>query len=100
MCGIFMEREQIRERLVEASGLPKDVLLKAAVVTLTGNFEVCIGNYRGITEYTDCVVRIQTKNGQIRVEGSRLQVKYYTNDEMKVTGQIDAVRFGSGRDEP
>ena len=53
MCGIFMEREQIRDRLVEASGLPKDVLLKAAVVTLTGNFEVCIGNYRGITEYTD-----------------------------------------------
>ena len=50
MCGIFMEREQIRERLVEASGLPKDVLLKAAVVTLTGNFEVCIGNYRGITD--------------------------------------------------
>ena len=30
------------------------------------------------------------------MEGSRLQVKYYTNDEMKVTGKIDAVVSGAG----
>ena len=99
MCGIFMDREQIRDSLVEASGMPKDVLLKAAVVTVTGNFEICIGNYRGITEYTDSLVRVQARNGQIRVEGSRLTVRYYTTDEMKITGKVEAIRFENGRDE-
>lgn len=73
--------------------MPKDVLLRAAVVSITGNFEVCIGNYRGITEYTDNLVRIRTKGGQIRITGLRLQVEYYTNDEMKITGRINAVCF-------
>ena len=53
MCGIFMEREQLRDRLVEAAGLPRDVLQKAPVLTVTGDFEVFIGNYRGIAEYSD-----------------------------------------------
>ena len=94
-----MDREQIRDSLVEASGMPKDVLLKAAVITVTGNFEICIGNYRGITEYTDSLVRVQARNGQIRVEGSRLTVRYYTTDEMKITGKVEAIRFENGRDE-
>ena len=45
------------------------------------------------------LVRIRTRTGQIRVAGSRLQVDYYTNDEMKVTGKIEEIRFESGREE-
>ncbi|HIX63460.1 MAG TPA: YabP/YqfC family sporulation protein [Candidatus Mediterraneibacter colneyensis] len=99
MCGIFMEREQLRERLASAASMPKDVTLKAAVVTALGNFEVCIGNYRGIMEYTENLVRVQTKGGQIRLTGSGLQVKYYTGDEMKITGRIEMIRFADGREE-
>ena len=92
-----MEREQLREHLASAASMPKDVVMKAAVVTVLGNFEVCIENYRGITEYTECLVRVQTKGGQIRVTGRRLQIEYYTNDEMKVTGKIKTLEFIDGR---
>lgn len=97
MCGIFMERGQIGERLASAASMPKDVVMKAAVVTVLGDFEVCIENYRGITEYTDCLVRVQTKGGQIRLTGEKLQVEYYTNDEMKITGKILTLEFIDGR---
>lgn len=97
MCGVFMEREQIRERLASAASMPKDVVMKAAVLTALGNFEVCIENYRGITEYTECLVRVQTKGGQIRLTGKRLKVEYYTNDEMKITGKIECIEFADGR---
>ncbi len=93
-----MEREQLRERLASAAGMPKDVTMKAAVVTVLGNFEACIENYRGITEYTECLVRIQTKGGQIRLTGRHLQVEYYTNDEMKITGKIGSIEF-TGKEE-
>lgn len=97
MCGIFMEKGQIGERLASAASMPKDVVMKAAVVTVLGDFEVCIENYRGITEYTDCLVRVQTKGGQIRLTGEKLQVEYYTNDEMKITGKILTLEFIDGR---
>lgn len=81
-----MGKEQIREKLASAASMPKDVVLGASVVTMLGRNEVSIENYRGIIEYTDTLIRVQTKSGQIRLTGKRLQIEYYTNDEMKVTG--------------
>ena len=65
MCGIFMGKEQIREKLASAASMPKDVVLGASVVTMLGRNEVSIENYRGIIEYTDTLIRVQTKSGQI-----------------------------------
>ena len=97
MCGVFMEREQIRERLASAASMPKDVVLGASIVTITGVSEVCVENYRGIIEYTDCLVRLQTREGQMRQTVKRLNIEYYTNDEMKITGRIDSIEFNDGR---
>ncbi|HJA12351.1 MAG TPA: YabP/YqfC family sporulation protein [Candidatus Mediterraneibacter merdipullorum] len=88
-----MEKGQLKERLSTAAGMPRDVTMKAPVLTVLGDFELSAENYRGITEYTDCLVRIQTRSGQIRVTGRRLHVEYYTSDEMKVTGKIETIDF-------
>ena len=84
---------------MSAASMPKDVVMGASQVTVLGNFEVCIGNYRGIAEYTEEFVRVTTKGGQIRVSGKRLQVEYYTNDERTITGRIDTMQFTDGRGE-
>ncbi len=31
----------------------------------------------GILEYTDLLIRVQTKSGQIRLSGKNLQIEYY-----------------------
>ena len=94
-----MEREQISEKLASAASMPKDVVLGASIITITGITEVCVENYRGIIEYTDCLVRLQTKDGQLRLTGKRLNIEYYTNDEMKITGIIEGLVFADGRRE-
>ena len=97
MCGIFMDREQLAERFAEAASMPRDVVMGASVITITGRNEICIENYRGILEYTDLLIRVQTKSGQIRLSGKNLQIEYYTNDEMKITGRIVQLEFTDGR---
>ena len=87
------DHEQIKERIVSAANMPKDVMLGASVLTILGNFEVCIENYRGILEYTDTLIRVQKKGKQIRLSGKQLQIEYYTNDEMKITGKISSLEF-------
>lgn len=88
------ENEGFREKLASAASMPKDVVLGASVVTIIGTGEVCIENYRGIVEYNDILIRVQTKESQIRIHGKHLQIQYYTNDEMKITGRILSLEYG------
>ena len=82
-----------KELIVESLKLPKDTMLGAAIVTITGNREAFIENYKGILEYTTESIVLQGKNCKICFEGKRLSIDYYTNEEMKISGSIDTVRY-------
>ena len=82
-----------KELIVESLKLPKDTMLGAAIVTVTGNREAFIENYKGIIEYTTESIVLQGKNCKICFEGKRLSIDYYTNEDMKISGSIEAVRY-------
>ena len=80
-------------RVTDQLKLPKDLMLGAAIVTVTGRREVLISNYKGILEYEDSFIRVQTKNCRILISGSHLAIDYYTNEEMKITGFIESIGY-------
>lgn len=82
-----------KELMVESLKLPKDSLLGASIVTLTGNTEAFVENYKGIIEYTGQVILLQGKNCKIEFCGRRLHIVYYTNEDMKIGGCIESVRY-------
>ena len=92
-----MKRELKKEALLESLKLPKDICLGALKVTLTGNREAWVENYRGILEYTECRILLQCKTCQVCFEGSRLTIDYYTNEDLKISGNICCVRYGDGK---
>lgn len=82
-----------KELVVESLRLPKDSLLGASIVTITGNMDVFVENYKGIIEYTSQVILLQGKTCKIEICGKRLNIVYYTNEDMKISGCIEAVRY-------
>lgn len=82
-----------KELMVESLRLPKDSLLGASIVTLTGNTDAFVENYKGIIEYTPHVILLQGKNCKIEICGKRLNIVYYTNEDMKISGFIETVRY-------
>ena len=82
-----------KELIVESLRLPKDTMLGAAIVTITGNVEAFIDNYKVILEYNTESIVLQGKNCKICFEGKQLSIDYYTNEDMKISGRIDAVRY-------
>lgn len=78
---------------LDMENIPKDVILGVPIVMVTGNFEVIIENYRGILEYTDRIIRIRRKGGEIVISGDKLEVSYYKNNDMKVIGQIKCIAY-------
>ncbi len=88
-----MSRKKKKESLVESLKLPKDICMGAIKVTMTGNSEAWIENYRGILEYTCNLILLQGKTCRVCFEGTRLSIDYYTNEDMKISGCIACVRY-------
>ena len=84
---------KIKEGLVETLELPKDLVYGAVRVSSTGRQEILIENYRGILEYTQNHISLQTKTCRLVIRGKNLHISYYTNEEMKITGWIDSVLY-------
>lgn len=84
---------QKKMKLLESLQLPRDVCLGALRVTLTGSSEAWIENYKGLLEYSEEAVLLQGKNCQVRFEGMGLTIDYYTNEDMKISGCIQAVHY-------
>ena len=82
-----------REMVVESLKLPKDSILGASIVTLTGNTDAFVENYRGIIEYTGDLILLQGKTCKIKICGKRLCIEYYTNEDMKISGLIEQICY-------
>ena len=82
-----------RYRMADAANLPKDVVLGVPILTLTGHYEVNIEKYRGMLEYTEQLIRINVRSGQIRITGKSLEINYYTTTDMKITGKVEKIEY-------
>lgn len=81
------------EKLSNHLDIPADILAGAPIITATGRNVVCLENYKGIIEYNDNLVKIQSKSCKICIEGQKLNILYFTEDEMKITGFIKAIYY-------
>lgn len=74
------------DRILE---IPQEIYSDVPKITITGFNEMIIENFKGILEYQDYYIRINTSLGIINVNGDELQLENMTNDDIKVTGKIE-----------
>lgn len=86
-----MTRPKRRKRFDEFLELPKEVYSNIPKVIITGFDEMVIENFKGILEYEDYYVRINTHIGVININGYGLNLETMTNDDIRVTGKIDSM---------
>jgi sporulation protein YqfC len=87
------EKQNYLEELSNRLHLPADMLAGAPIITATGRNELCLENYKGIIEFNNNLIRIQTKLCRICIEGKNLNILYFTEDEMKITGYINTIYY-------
>ena len=81
------------EHTLDMLQVTSDISQGAVLLSVNGRQEVYIENYRGIVNYTDQLIRVQTRHCRLVIMGHRLQIDYYTADEMKIIGWIDAIQY-------
>lgn len=85
--------EHITKNAAQKLEIPKDTVLGAAIVKVTGQSEVYIENYKGIVSYTSKEIIIKTKTCMLEITGINLFVDYYTNEDMKISGEISQINY-------
>ena len=76
-------------RIVRILEIPQEIYSNVPKITITGFNEMIIENFKGILEYEDYYLRINTSLGLINVNGYELRLENMTNDDIKVTGKIE-----------
>ena len=86
--------DEIKHRIVKVLELPKEIVLDLPNVSILGNEEISVENYKGIIEYKPDLLRLNTKSGILLIEGKNLCLRQVTSDQIKITGCILNVGYG------
>ena len=86
-------------KLDEILEIPVELSTNNPKITIVGFERVLIENYRGILEYQDYFVRLNTYIGIININGFNLNLGEMTTDDLLVTGKIDSIDFESTTEE-
>lgn len=83
----------VKSKIAEKLNIPQDISDGLPIVTVTGKNEIYVENYKGIIEYGKCCIKIQTKVCRVTFSGKNLEIVYYTNVDMKITGEIESICY-------
>lgn len=79
------------ERLNKILDIPRELDKKQTKVTIMSFDEIMIENYKGIMEYEEFYVKINTEIGVININGFNLNLEQMTNDDILVKGVINSI---------
>lgn len=85
--------DNFKYNVSEALELPKDVVLDLPKITIMGNIELNISNHKGIIEYTQETLRINSNIGIIKINGNNMELKTILSEEIIVVGNIEKVEI-------
>lgn len=84
---------KIREKISNAFELPQDIVLDVSKVIIIGTNQVTIENHKGIIEYSQELIRVNTGSGIMNLCGRNLVIKHIFQEEITITGEIQSINY-------
>lgn len=81
------------ERITDGLQLPTDILLGAAILTLSDNRLLKVENLKGIISCEESLIRLLCTHFRIDISGTNLKVHTYSKDEAVITGRIEEIHY-------
>ena len=78
---------------------PEEITNNEPKVTILGFKKIMVENYKGILEYENFFVRLNTTIGVLNINGFNLSLNEMTDEDLIITGKIESIDFESATDE-
>ena len=82
-----------RKRFNDILEIPKEIYTNIPNFIITGFEDMIIENYKGILEYEDYYVRVNTYIGIVNIHGTSLRLEKMTEDNIKIIGKIESIEI-------
>lgn len=86
-------KKRITERVSDAWGVPKDVIMNIPRLTVSGDKEIYIENHKGILQYTDTEIRVSTHMGIVHICGRSLVLERIRLEDILISGTFTSVEY-------
>ena len=80
-------------RVLRALQFPDDLKKGEVSVSIHGQNDVKVENFRGISCYTCEEIRLLTRTRFLSVTGKKLNIVAYSREEIEISGQIQGLFF-------
>ncbi len=80
-----------KKKISEMLEIPKEIYSNVPNFIITGFEEMIIENYKGILEYEDYYIKINTFIGIVNINGINLRLEKMTEDNLKIIGKIENI---------
>lgn len=85
--------QKAKLNITNALELPLDLALDLPKITIIGNLKVEITNHKGIIEYKNEIIRINTNIGVLKITGESLEIKNIFIEEINIDGNIEKIEI-------
>lgn len=81
------------EKLAQILDIPSTAVSNAAQIELLGNREAVIEGCKGILEYSDTLIKLNTAGMVLKISGRSLRIKVMTASGIVIEGFFTAMEF-------
>lgn len=92
-------KKKNNSRLNNILEFPEEILNNEPKITIIGFKKIMVENYKGILEYENFFVRLNTTIGVLNINGFNLSLNEMTDEDLIITGNIESIDFESVTDE-
>ena len=82
-----------RKRFNDILEIPKEIYTNIPNFIITGFEDMIIENYKGILEYEDYYLIVNTYIGIVNIQGTNLRLEKMTEDNIKIIGKIESIEI-------
>ena len=92
-------KKKNNSRLNNILEFPEEISKYEPKITIIGFKKIMVENYKGILEYENFFVRLNTTIGVLNINGFNLSLNEMTDEDLIITGNIESIDFESVTDE-
>ncbi len=85
-----MKRKSKINQILE---MPREIDNKEPKITIISFDEILIENYKGILEYEEFFIKVDTEIGIININGYKLTLEQITDEDIGIKGSIKSIEL-------
>ena len=88
-----MQKNKRESRIRKLLEMPRELTTNDPKITIVSFNEMLIENYKGVLEYEEYLVRVNTYMGVVNINGFNLNLNQISSEDIMITGKISSIEI-------